>query len=153
MSIFHLRLASAPDDFLLLSPLNPQASDSGMKGYLCNAQKSSWYFCSTCGVRCFTIRGDTENAEVGLASEVLRNLGLEAKEEGDTQVKVWRPAKEGWQEKRGGTSYFSLNATTLNEGQEGLDLRAFHENGWIGYVDSLDRTAADSMKPHRGGMY
>jgi hypothetical protein len=135
MSIFHLRLASAPDDFLLLFPLDPKASDSGMTGYLCNAQKSTWYFCSICGVRCFTIRGDTENAEVEVESKVLRTLGLEAKEE------------------RGGTSYFSLNATTLNEGQEGLDLRAFHENRWIGYVDSLDKTAEDGIKPHRGGMY
>jgi hypothetical protein len=153
MSIFHLRLASAPDDFLLLFPLDPKASDSGMTGYLCNAQKSTWYFCSICGVRCFTIRGDTENAEVEVESKVLRTLGLEAKEEGVTKVKVCKPAKEGWQEERGGTSYFSLNATTLNEGQEGLDLRAFHENRWIGYVDSLDRTAEDGIKPHRGGMY
>jgi hypothetical protein len=153
MGIFHLRVPSAPDDFLLLSPLNPEASDSGVTSYLCNAKKSSWYFCSTCGVRCFTIRGDSENAEVEVPSGVLHAVGVDTKEEGETKVKVWRPAKEGWKEGRGGTSYFSLNATTLNEGQEGLDLRAFHDNGWIGYVDSLHRTGGESLKPHPGGMY
>jgi len=152
MGIFHLRLASAPDDFLVLSPLDPEALDSGITNYMCNAKKSNWFFCSTCGVRCFTIRGDTENAEVELPVDVLQAVGLDAKES-DGKVKVWKPVKEGWKEGKGGDNYFSLNATTLNEGQEGLDLRAFHDNGVIGYVDSLDRTAGNSTKPHRGGMY
>jgi hypothetical protein len=152
MGIFHLRLASAPDDFLLLSPLDPKAPDSGITNYMCNAKKSTWSFCSTCGVRCFTIRGETETAEVELPRDVLQAAGISS-EEGESKVKVLKPVKEGWLEGRGGSSYFSLNATTLNEGQEGLDLRAFHENGWIAYVDSLDRTKDASIKPHRGGMY
>ena len=157
MGIFHLRLASAPDDFLLLSPSDPAAEGSGVAAYRCNTKKSIWYFCATCGVRCFTVKGEVETGtEAEVPVKALQELGLA--EEGDAaevkKVPVWRVKKEGWKEGRGASSYFSLNATSLNPGQEDLDLRQWHEKGWIAYVNSLDRTADDSIEaPHMGGMY
>jgi hypothetical protein len=34
----------------------------------------------------------------------------------------------------GGGSYLTVNASTLEAGQEGLDLREWHEKGWIRYT-------------------
>jgi hypothetical protein len=38
-----------------------------------------------------------------------------------------------------GVGYFSLSAATLVAGQEGVDLRVWHENGWVAYCDFLDK--------------
>jgi hypothetical protein len=141
MGIFHLRLPHAPSDFLLLSPTDPTAPNSGVTSYRCNAKKSDWSFCTTCGVRCFTLRGNSETAEVEVEGQ---------------RVKAWRAASEGWREGSGPSprpSYFSINAATLDAGQEDLDVRQWHENGWMRYVDSLDDTAGAYEKPQRGGMY
>lgn len=68
------------------------------------------------------------------------------------ETEVWRAKKEGWAE--GDTSYLSVNATSLEAGQEGCDLREWHEKGWITYLDILDEKEEDRMeKPFRGGMY
>jgi hypothetical protein len=141
MGIFHLRLRDAPNDFYLLSPSDPTIAGSGVASYRCNAMASVWYFCTTCGVRCFTLRGNSEIEEVELEGK---------------KVKVWKAATEGWREASGPRprpSYFSINAITLDVGQKGLDLRQWHENGWIRYVDSLDGTVGAWEKPQRGGTY
>jgi len=157
MGIFHMRLRHAPDDFLLLSPTDVDAEDSGITNYTANKHKNRWYFCKTCGVRCFSCTGDTENAEVDVPVKSLKELGLLAGTgvEGETIKKqVWRMKKEGFAEGKGGKYYFSLNAVTLTPGQEGLDLATLHEKEWIGYVDSLDNTGDLRVgKPHRGGIY
>jgi len=142
MGILHLRLADAPSDFVLLSPLNGEEGlGEGMKEYKCNVGKSSWFFCGECGVRCFTVFGEGEVVEVELP---------DAKE----KVKAWRVVKEGFREGKDGDGYFSLNAATLEAGQEGLDLREWHENGWVAYCDSLDNEGTWRFgRPHRGGMY
>lgn len=129
---------------MLLSPLNEEGSGvgEGLKEYKCNAGKTSWYFCRECGVRCFAVCAEKmEVAEVELPS---RGQG----------VKVWRIAREGFDEGKGGSGYFSLNAVTLEAGQEGVDLRVWHENGWVAYCDSLDDEGEWTFeRPHRGGMY
>jgi len=155
MGIFHLRLASAPDDFMLLSPTDPDAEGSGVSKYMCNAQKSSWFFCATCGVRCFTVLGHAENVEVELPTTLLQGAGMAEGKSGDTKkVKIWKLVKDGFKEGPRGNSYFSINAITLNAGQEGLDLREVHEKGWVAYVDSLERKGEQRVgKPHTGGMY
>ena len=130
---------------MLLSPGDPDAPGSGMGKYKCGNKYLDWYFCATCGVRCFTICGKTEVVEVELPTEF-----------GQDRANVWRPMKghEGWTEGQGGNSYFSLNATTLDAGQEGLDLRSIHEKGWVVYVDGLDDVGERRAgEPHRGGMY
>jgi hypothetical protein len=98
-------------------------------------------------VRCFTVRADTEQAEVEVPTKSIRELDIEgnASESGETvKIKAWKLKKEGFQEGDGGTSYFSINAVTLNPKQEGLDLASFHKNQWVAYVDSLERKAGCS---------
>jgi hypothetical protein len=72
------------------------------------------------------------------------------------KVKVWAP-KEPWVE---GTDdvYLSVNAATLDARQEGLDLREWHEKGWIAYLDWLGEKPGENGEdrlgvPHVGGMY
>ncbi|MCJ1373932.1 hypothetical protein MMC20_005162 [Loxospora ochrophaea] len=151
MAIFHLRLRSAPDDFLLLTPSDPAAEDSGMTAYQTPGTKL--YFCAKCGVRPFGIFGQGEHAEVEAPVDLLGKLGLqtEGSEGGTAKVKVWRP-KKGWQE--GIKDYFSLNMVTLDAYQEHLDLRQLYEKGYIRYDNQLDSPGEDGFeKPCVGGMY
>ncbi len=147
----------APDDFVLLSPDDPRAEDSGIASYLTNAKRSTWYFCKTCGVRCFTVRADTEDAEVEVRTKSIRELDIKCigSESGETvKIKAWKLKKEGFREGNGCPNYFSVNAVTLNPMQEGLDLALFHKNQWIAYVDSLEKKAGAQVgKPHIGGIY
>lgn len=152
MGIFHLRLRLAPDDFMVLSPVDPKTPDdegSGVSTYLCNARRAKWYFCTTCGVRTFTIRGEKEVGEVELPKKLLGKEG-----EGMEKVKVWKLKKDGWTEKQpGATGYLSVNMTSLDALQEGLDLRAIQDWGVVEYGDGLHMTRAFQETPHEGGMY
>lgn len=73
------------------------------------------------------------------------------------KVKYWGPKKpwvEGWSNGR----YLSVNAATLEARQEGLNLREWHEKGWITYLDTLgeqpNENGEDRLRvPHIGGMY
>ncbi|CZR55012.1 uncharacterized protein PAC_04898 [Phialocephala subalpina] len=150
MSFFHIRLPSSPSDFLLLSPLNPV--QGGLNDYTCFDHEIHWYFCPTCGVRCFAFNGDNgggdgEVVEVELETEVKGENGGKV---GD-KVKVWKPKTEGWIE--GDTGYFSVNAHTLDAGQEGLDLRDWTEKGWILYLDMATDKEPRFGRPHDGGIY
>ncbi|KIW09178.1 uncharacterized protein PV09_00109 [Verruconis gallopava] len=130
MGIFHLRLADAANDFILLSPLDP-FKDLG--DYLCSDKIIHWFFCKTCGVRCFSFTGKGQVVDKDV--------------DGETKT-VWAPA-EGFVEGKNG--YLSVNATSLDAGQQGLDLREWHEKGWIHYLDTLDAKEETSWtKPHRG---
>jgi len=65
-------------------------------------------------------------------------------------VKAWTP-KRGWVE---GPSQFSLNAATIDPGQEGFDMREWLEKGWIVYIDGLNELEKRRIgKPAKGGMY
>ena len=137
---------------MLLSPGDPDAPDSGVTKYRCNAKMADWYFCATCGVRCFIVFGKTEIVEVPV-DDLPSGLPVVTSQD---RIKVWRPVKEGWNEGPldVATSYFSLNATTLDAGQGELDLRKFYERGWVSYFDSLDRVGEQRAgEPHRGGTY
>ncbi|KAE9974225.1 hypothetical protein EG327_008830 [Venturia inaequalis] len=134
MGFFHVRVPFAPTDFSLLSPLDPFKE---LGDYQCYEKKFHWPFCKVCGVRCFGFFGDGE--------VVKREVDGVLKE-------VWAPKAEGWEE--GKTGYLSVNASSLDEGQEGLDLREWHEKGWIHYLDCLDDKEEVSWeRPHRGGCY
>lgn len=85
--------------------------------------------------------------EVELPVEVKGENGRKVGE----KVKAWKPKTEGWIE--GDTGYFSVNAHTLDAGQEGLDLREWHERGWIVYLDVTIEGKPRFGKPHDGGMY
>jgi hypothetical protein len=154
---FHLRLKFAPDDFVLLSPQDPDAGDSGLTPYQTSRKWSSWWFCNKCGVRCFTIRAPTEKAEVDAPTTSLMKLDLvdTAAASDSEKMPAWKLVREGFGESnQGGSNYFSLNAVTLDAHQNGLNLAEWHERQWVQYVDSLtDIKGWTTGKPHPGGIY
>jgi hypothetical protein len=136
MAFFHLRLPYSPKDFALLSPLDPMA---GLGDYTCFDGIIHWLFCKNCAVRCFAFGGEGEVTE---------------KEIDGKKMKVWAPKKNDGRPQGGDVTYLSINAQTLEPGQEGLDLKEWHEKKWVCYLDSLDETEEDRYgEPHRGGTY
>ncbi|CZT15089.1 uncharacterized protein RCC_00989 [Ramularia collo-cygni] len=149
LGMFHLRLEDSPRDFLVLSPLNFE--DPGVLGdYRTFAGEYHWYFCNECGVRCFAFAG--ADGKGGRGGEVIE-IDMEAVGDGGKKtIKVWRPLRKGWVE--GKVGYLSINATTLEQDQEGLDLRDWAEKGYIYYIDCKERVESDQYgRPHAGGIY
>lgn len=155
MGFFHLRLKDMPNDFILLSPLDPETG--GLSNYSCFGGPISWFFCAKCGVRCFAFWGTGEVSEIDL--EEWLGKSSEGK-----KTKVWRPRPEGWtpdkpkefigESVEGKNAYMSVNAHTLEPGQEGLDLREWHEKKWILYLDCKDDKEENRyVQPHDGGIY
>ncbi|KAG4025302.1 hypothetical protein MFRU_061g00210 [Monilinia fructicola] len=167
MGLFHIRVPDSPNDFMLLNPTGmPHEKggwqDQGVKTYRCFDQTSDWWFCGTCGVRPFAVGLDLRNGEIRKVN--LRETGVtevNGKEVREGEREVWMCPKGGkgvdgktveWEE--GKTGYLSVNATALEAGQEGCDLREWHEKGWINYLDCLDRKEENRLgRPWRGGMY
>jgi hypothetical protein len=134
MGFFHVRLPNAQKDFILISPLDPM-NDLG--DYTCFDGKIHWLFCKNCAVRCFALTGEG---------------GVVEKEIDGEKKNVWVPKEGVFIEGEG--SYLSVNAQTLEPGQEGLDLKEWHEKKWISYLDCLDEAEDDRFEvPHRGGTY
>lgn len=49
--------------------------------------------------------------------------------------------------------YVSVNAVTLEPGED-IDLRVWHDKGWVLYMDCKERKGpVRPAKPHEGGMY
>lgn len=93
-------------------------------------------------MRCFSFTGEGERREVE----------IEEKDGKKEKKMVWTPKREGWVEKE--TGYLTVNAVTLEPGQEGLDLRQWTEKNWIAYLDTKDKVGEARLgKPHEGGMY
>ena len=164
---FHLRLADSPRDFLLLRPLaEPGQSDSGLTPYVIPKGNTKWYFCSRCGTRLFSIRGEFERVDgVKVPAKALAEMGLESEghvvdgpgseSSAERVVSGWSPKSEGWEEDgEARTSYFSLNLITVDAAQEGFDLREIHERGWVQYLDAIDYMPEErTTRPHQHGMY
>lgn len=144
-SLFHVHPKTPSTDFILLSPLDPY-SDLG--DYRCFSGNVSLFFCRNCGVRCFSFCGQGENAQIDL-DKWLRGDGdedMEGKGKEGTATKVWRVKR--------GAPYFSVNAATIEPGQEGFSLKEWTEKGWIVYVDGKNRVGQNRFgEPHEGGMY
>ncbi|KAH8895268.1 hypothetical protein GQ53DRAFT_855504 [Thozetella sp. PMI_491] len=143
----HIRVASSPDDFALLAPLDP-LQDLG--DFMCATKEFHLLFCRTCGVQCFRFAGKGEVVE-----GVLPGVG-----EDGAKTKYWHPVKEGWAEGRENGCYLTINAVTLDAGQEGVDLRAWTENKAVLYLNNLSPELADLPikpnsweKPFEGGCY
>ncbi|TGO11363.1 hypothetical protein BTUL_0111g00130 [Botrytis tulipae] len=166
MGLFHIRLPDSPNDFMLLSPTGmPHEQggwqDQGMKNYQCFDKELDWWFCGICGVRPFATGLNFQNGETRKVN--LKELGVtevNGEEVGEGEREVWMCPKEGevdgkpteWIE--GKTGYLSVNAIALEAGQEGCDLREWHEKGWISYLDTLDLKEENRLgRPWRGGMY
>lgn len=150
--ILHTRLDSTPDDFILLSPQDP-FKDLG--DYQYGEKILHYFFCRNCGIRCFTFSGEGENVDLDLRQLLGQERG-QAIQEGDT-TKVWRAKKEGWKDGRH-TGYLSVNANTIDQLQEGFDLREWTEKGWIYYIEMFNPPddAPEPMsydRPFPGGVY
>jgi len=156
MGFFHVRLPDAASDFALLSPLDPLKE---LSDYTCFEGDIHWLFCPKCGVRCFAFCGD-ENViekEVPVWKSTAEG-GIGAFDGEKTEMrKVWSPkgkTQDGWIEGSGFGNYLSVNATTLEGKQEGLDLREWTESKVVCYLDCLDETEDNRYeRPHVGGCY
>jgi hypothetical protein len=163
MGLFHWRFNDSPAQFALLTPVDDKGmvmedqagGVAGLRNYQCFQKRNNWWFCGTCGVRCFTSEGQFEVAEIPLPAGVLQGMeGLHVVgDEGETKVvRVWRPKKEGW-DVPPRSCYLSVNATSLDAHQDGADLRELHEKGWLLYLDFLSEVKQAGIKPYAGGLY
>ncbi|KAH6716262.1 hypothetical protein BKA61DRAFT_602835 [Leptodontidium sp. MPI-SDFR-AT-0119] len=146
---FHIRTAWSPEDFMLLSPLDPTAE---LGDYTCNNGRIHWLFCKKCAGRCFIFAGKGETAEVDLDE-----MGVKDRDEGKMGKRtIWRPQAKGWDERESGC-YLSVNGYTVDSGQEGFELGEFTANKWVGYVDCLELNGPEREprydKPYEGGAF
>ncbi|CAM6099465.1 unnamed protein product [Calypogeia fissa] len=142
MGLFHLRAPDPPHDFYLFSPLDLTT----LSDYQCNSKKCHWYFCSNCGVRCFALVGEGEVIEIDLEAAV-------GKESKGKMTKVWRVKEEGWFQP-GVRKYLTVNAHTVEPGQEGFDLREIVDKKWLAYLDCKDFKGENRYDyPHEGGTW
>lgn len=170
-SFFHIRPPSSPDDFLLLSPLDPFKGDV-LQEYVKEGGKVHTFFCKTCATRCFGFSGEGEIIDVDLqgigvdgVEELVEQLTSNTDAEahgGSATVKAWKPKKEGWNETASTktASYLSVNAYAIDAGQEGFDLREVTEKKHLVYLDGLNfQQNGGSMnmpsveRPFPGGAY
>lgn len=120
MNMFHVHPANPRNDFVLLSPLNP---DHELSTYLCHDKKRKFYFCPKCGVRCFTFTGEGEIEIVDLAG-----WGGSDKK-GISEI--WHARWNGEEEMR---PYLSVNGTTIDFRAD-FDLRVLTEEKRVMYLD------------------
>jgi len=137
----HIRVPFAPDDFLLLSPLDPLVE---LGSYKRRADGFNFLFCRGCGVRCFTFMGEGERVRVDLGE-----LGVQGEEGKGGMTEVWRPRREGWKEGRANGCYLSVNGQTVEAGQEGFDIGEFVDRDWVLYYDY--RELQGEARPQRYG--
>lgn len=151
MGLFHLRVIDPATDFVLLSPSDPHTE---LGDYRTFAKKTSWYFCKLCGVRCFSLGGEWESVELDLE----KWSGHE--NTNGKMTKVWKPKSGEWKPVVDGKEilkpgcYLSVNATSIEPGQEGFSLKEWSEKGWVAYLDSRTRTGNPRVtEPYEGGIY
>ncbi|KAF2272009.1 uncharacterized protein EI97DRAFT_437294 [Westerdykella ornata] len=155
MGFFHCRPIDPAADFILTSPSTiEEMGRYSLKGIV------EWYFCRKCGVHVLGLGGSWKQEDVDVDEWAGKEGGSGKKQ------KVWvtRPKGERQEKDKEGKEfvkpfhYVSVNATTLDHGQEGLDLREWHEKGWIFYVECWKRKEGEGSKerfgtPHECGMY
>lgn len=148
MGFFHCRPIAPCDDFIVTSP----ATIEEMGDYRVYTKKHGWYFCKDCGVRVFGASGAWEQIELDVEKWAGTGTG-----EGKLQ-KVWKKSAqktvdEDGKEVNAPPLYLSINAVTLEPGGD-IDLKMWHEKGWIFYVDSRFRKSERRVgDPHEDGMY
>ncbi|KEY71694.1 hypothetical protein S7711_10643 [Stachybotrys chartarum IBT 7711] len=143
--ILHVRVRFAPEDFLLLSPLDPFEDLGDYRP----GPDLRFLYCKTCAVRCFTFMGEGELVD-------LKGLDVPSAGNDNGPVKAWRPKKEGWREGRAEGCYLSVNGYTIDQGQKDLDLRELTEKKIMSYIDCLvdvDKQSPTLERPHFGGAY
>jgi hypothetical protein len=131
MGFFHVNPANPKDDFMVLSPLDP---DRELGVYTPEGGRHKWFFCPKCGVRCFAVGGNGggEGEVVAVASS---ELGL-----GDETM-----------------PYVSINGITI-DWSEDFDMRVLTEEKRVQYFDDKSEPEAKKKdprweRPHYGGCY
>lgn len=139
--IFHMRVPNPPEDFYLLSPNDP----SQLSSYSCNDRLLDWYFCPDCGTRCFTVGGKGKNEDVDLEAAL-------GKPSEGKKTTVWKTIT---QEPTGpGRNYLSINVHSIDQGQEGFDMRNFVDEKWVEYLDCKEETNPPRYdRPQEGGTW
>ena len=149
ISFFHVRPADTTNDFLLLSPVEPETQ---LSNYNCFQKGLDFYFCKTCGVRCFILGGTGETVELDLAA-----LGAPGYTEKGKLTKVWRAKKDGGHPEWG--TYLSINGNSIDSSQtDAFDMRVLTEEKKVEYLDCLTEPGEEAEKerwdrPHKGGCY
>ena len=79
----------------------------------------------------------------------------EVEGENGEKMKVWHPRKDRVEGPDEGSLYLSVNAHSIDAGQEGFDMREWTEKKWLWYLDFLDDSsrAANADHPLPGGCY
>ncbi|KAF2818411.1 hypothetical protein CC86DRAFT_157126 [Ophiobolus disseminans] len=150
MGYFHLRPINPAEDYILTSP----TSVDELGDYRCFAEKHGWYFCKKCGVRFLGLGGSWEQVEL----DIEQWAGTKNEGEEEKLQKVWKTKGEPKIVEKQGKKvtkpyYLSVNAVTL-EPSEDIDLRKWHEKGWILYVETRREDGTPTgTTPHEGGMY
>lgn len=153
MGFFHCRPITPAEDFVLISPTNIKE----LGDYRVYTETNGWYFCKKCGVRVFGIGAKWGKAQIDLEAWGAGETG-EGEGGGEKQVvlKTLETTKKrtiDGEEVMKPYHYVSVNAVTL-EPNEDIDLRMWHEEGWVIYVDCRARTGQPRHgKPFEGGMY
>jgi hypothetical protein len=153
---FHISLGDTPNDFILLSPLDPLKE---LTNYKCVEKGMNLLFCPTCGIRAFIAEAPEgepigeivtkDLSSIGLSQSQLKKLGFENDAE---EVKV-HVTGNTWKE--GITHWLRVNAHALDADQEGLDIREWHERKWVQYVNWFDEVdgARSYDRPFHFGTY
>jgi hypothetical protein len=151
MGFFHCRPIDPQEDFILISPANLDE----LGDYRAFSKTQGWYFCKSCGVRVFGVAAEWEKVDIDVEKWAERKS---SEEEGKLQPVLktkatTRTRTVDGKEVTKDYHYVSINAVTLEPGDE-IDLRMWHEKGWLLYVDCRSRTEGPRLgKPHEGGMY
>ncbi|KAL1651710.1 hypothetical protein SLS61_005373 [Didymella pomorum] len=151
MGFFHCRPIDPQEDFILISPANLDE----LGDYRAFSKTQGWYFCKSCGVRVFGVAAEWEKVDIDVEKWAERKS---SEEEGKFQPVLktkatTRTRTVDGKEVTKDYHYVSINAVTLEPGDE-IDLRMWHEKGWLLYVDCRSRTEGPRLgKPHEGGMY
>jgi hypothetical protein len=151
MGFFHCRPIDPEEDFILTSPTNLDE----LGDYRAFSGTQGWYFCKKCGVRVFGVAAKWE--QTGM--DVEKWAGTKSTEEKDELQSVLKTKSTTRTKMVDGKEiaedyhYVSINAVTLEPSDE-IDLRMWHEKGWLLYVDCRSRTEGARLgKPYQGGMY
>jgi len=150
MGFFHCRPISPENDFILTSPTNIEE----LGDYRVFSKKNGWYFCKKCGVRVFGVGGLWEPMHVDVEQWAGEKSKGGAKQQLVMRSKPTTRTREvSGEEVTEPYHYVSVNAVTLEPGEE-IDLRMWHDKGWIVYMDCRERTGKPRVeKPYDGGMY
>lgn len=150
MGYFHCRPIDSANDYILLSP-----APSELGEYRCFSKETGWYFCKNCGVRVLGTRGSWQQVDL----DVEKWAGTKAAGEEESLQNVWVLRGDSVDMEVDGKIvtkpfYLSVNAVTLEPSGD-IDLRKWHEKGWVSYVDSRNEEELPTRlgEPHEGGMY